>query len=128
MVIEWNADGTDYIAEGEIGDEEFRERWLELRPWFESASEKLTRRELRALLPSGSGTPSDITLFRWLERAVAARLLLREGNGHKHTPFRYWLPAHEAEWMQDPAYRFQREQETRAAELEQVLKSPRERS
>jgi hypothetical protein len=124
LVIEWNAEGTDYIAGGDVSDEEFRERWRELRPLFESAPGKLTRRELRSLLPSGLGTPSDRTLYRWLERAFTEGLLLREGNGHKNSPHRYWLPAREAEWMQDPLYRMHREHEETLAELKRLDKWP----
>jgi len=38
-------------------------------------------------------------------------LLRREGTGHKNAPFRYWLPAREAEWMKDPTYRLMRQDE-----------------
>lgn len=124
LVIELAADGSDYLPRGAVQDEDFREHWLRLLPYFESAPGKLTRRELRACLPVGKGTPSDATLYRWLERAVAERLLLRDGTGHCASPFRYWLPAREEEWMKEPLYKVMREDETVRAKLEQLLHQP----
>jgi hypothetical protein len=124
LVIEWAADGTDYLARGTLTDEEFREHWLELLPYFASAPSKLTRRELRNLLPTGRGAPTDRTLWRWLERAVAAGLLLREGSGHKTTPFRYWLPEREAEWMKDPLYLLAKIDEEARAKVERLTRRP----
>jgi hypothetical protein len=117
LVIEWTADGTDYLARGSVGDEQFHEHWAGLLPLFASAPGKLTRREVRALLPHGKGAPSEATLWRWLERGVAEGLLRRDGTGHKNEPFRYWLPAREAEWMQDPLYELRRRDEENRAEL-----------
>ncbi|HKI34040.1 MAG TPA: AAA family ATPase [Gemmataceae bacterium] len=126
LVIEWNADGSDYLTLGGVSDEEFREHWAGLLPLFESAPDKLTRRELRGLLPHGKGTPSEATLWRWLERAVAGGVLLREGNGHKNAPFRYWLPARETEWMKDPTYRLMRQDEEARAQVDRLRLSPPE--
>jgi len=123
-VIEWTADGTDYRGLGAVADEEYREHWEQLVGFFATAPEKLTRRELRALWPKGPGAPSEQTLYRWLERAVAGGLLHREGTGHRSTPFRYWLPAREAEWQADPRWRMQREYEARQAELAELLARP----
>jgi hypothetical protein len=124
LVIELTPEGADYLSRGETRDEEFREHWLQLLPWFESAPGKLTRRQLRACLPMGKGAPSDMTLYRWLERAVAEGLLLRDGTGHCTSPFRYWLPAREEEWMKEPLYRLMQEDEAIRARLEQVLHQP----
>jgi hypothetical protein len=123
-VIEWNADGTDYLSRGTTADEEFREHWLELVPYFASAPDKLTRRQLRSLLPSGRGSPTEQTLWRWLERAVAEGLLLREGTGHRDEPFRYWLPEREAEWMKDPLYVLAKMDRQALAELQRRLQRP----
>lgn len=117
LVIEWSADGTDYISRGDLVDEEFREQWLVLLGAFESAPRKLSRRELRTFWPAGREMPSDATLWRWLERAVERGLLLRDGGGHCDSPFRYWLPAREQEWLKDPMYRLRAEDEARRARL-----------
>jgi hypothetical protein len=44
-----------------------------------------------------------VTLWRWLQLA-AAGLVQVEGRGRRTDPFRYWLPAAEARWRQDPLY------------------------
>jgi len=54
------------------------------------------RARLRLLWPAGTGGPADVTLWRWLGRAVAGNLL-RDGTGHRSESYRYWLPAREAE-------------------------------
>ncbi len=47
-----------------------------------------------------SDKPADTTLKLWLNRAVEAGAILREGTGHKGDPFRYWLSATEARWRE----------------------------
>jgi hypothetical protein len=121
LVMEWTADGTDYRGRGAVEDEEYREHWEQLAAFFATAPEKLTRRELRALLPTGRSAPSDTTLWRWLDRAIAAQLLRRDGTGHRNAPFRYWTPAREAEWMNDPHMRWTLQQEADHAELMEAL-------
>ena len=44
LVIEWSADGTDYVGRGDVADEDFREQWGQLVPLFREAPRKLTRR------------------------------------------------------------------------------------
>ena len=124
LVVEWTADGTDYRACGEVADEDFREHWDQMAAFFASAPGKLTRQELRALWPAGRGGPADVTLWRWLERATDGGLLLRDGTGHRGTPYRYWLPAREAEWMKDPLYVLAKLDEAARAELERRIKPP----
>jgi len=132
LVIEWNADGTDYRGLGTVADAEYHAHWAQLEAFFATAPDKLTRRELRALWPSGPGAPSETTLYRWLDRAVKAQLLRCEGTGHKNAPFRYWLPAREAEWLADPLRRMRAEQEALLARLatqplEPIAKQPARR-
>jgi hypothetical protein len=44
-----------------------------------------------------------VTVWRWLDRAVAQGLLRREGTGRKNDPFRFWLPDQE-ERLQHPPW------------------------
>ncbi len=125
LVIEWSADGGDYLGRGAVADEEFRASWERMAGFFASAPDKLTRRELRALWPSGRGAPSEVTLWRWLERAVAEQLLRRDGTGHRNAPYRYWLPAREAEWLQDPLRRLLWEDEQARAALDDAPVPPK---
>jgi hypothetical protein len=101
LVIEWTADGTDYIACGTFFEEEFLRRWHSLRAVLDQAPHKLTRSDI-LLRWCSSKKPEKITLNRWLERGVSQGLLRRDGEGVRGHPFRYWLPEREAVWREDP--------------------------
>src|SRR5262249_61655766 len=103
LVIELNAAGTDYQACGEPEEVEFAQNWLRLQTVLGTASRKLTRVAIRASWPNAE-VPSEVSLWRWLEAAVARGLVCRDGNGHKSSPFRYWLAGQEEKWQQDPFY------------------------
>ncbi len=102
LVLELSADGTDYLGHGSFLDEEFSQNWKLLSSILASAPKKLTRHQIARRWPPGSEAPSGITLWRWLERAVAQALLLREGTGRKNDPYRYWLPGHEERLSRPP--------------------------
>ena len=103
-VIELNAEGTDYVSLGDLAEQEFIRGWPLLRLVLTGAHDKLTRREILDAWPADQERPSDTTLWRWLERAAARDLLLREGSGHRTEPFRYWLAEKEAVWRDDPIW------------------------
>ena len=94
LVIEWTADGADYIACGTFEDEEFARRWRAVRAVFAAAPHKLTRKDVLIRWPKGSRPPERISLLRWLLR--------KDGQGLRNKPFRYWLPEMEEAWRQDP--------------------------
>ena len=101
LVIELSADGTDYRSLGTVAELEFEERWRQLRPILEGATSKLTRRALLARWPRDERHPDPVTLWRWLDRAVAQGLLLRDGTGRKSDPFRFWLPEKDEAFSND---------------------------
>jgi hypothetical protein len=102
LVIELNADGTDYLVHEVVEASEFTRHWDRLRLVLEDAAAKLTRREVLAQWPEDLGRPSEVSVWRWLETAVAAGLVCREGTGGRTSPFRYWLPDREAPGQLDP--------------------------
>jgi hypothetical protein len=93
LVVELNAEGTDYVGHGSFVEEEFTQNWKRLLAVLGDALKKLTRTQILRRWPPGEEAPPAVTLWRWLERAVGQGLLLREGSGRKKDPFRYWLPA-----------------------------------
>jgi hypothetical protein len=109
IVLELNAEGTDYITHGNFHDDEFTRAWQHLRLVLEDAIDKRTRRQLLQDWPADFPAPTDTTLYRWLQRAVALKLVCQEGTGRKNDPFLYWLPDQEAKWRQDPMYEFQKQ-------------------
>jgi hypothetical protein len=100
-VIEWTADGTDYLSRGTFHEEEFALHWQVLHPLFAAAGWKYTRQEVARRWPSAP-RPDRSSLARWLERAAEQGLLRKDGRGHKSHPYRYWLPEREEAWRQDP--------------------------
>lgn len=100
LVIEWSADGTDYLSHGTFEDEEFGRQWRRLHAICADAPQKLTRLQIQERWQSRR-KPDRITLKRWLEQAVSRGLLRRDGKGLRSSPFRYWLPEKEEAWRQD---------------------------
>ncbi|HMF15398.1 MAG TPA: AAA family ATPase [Gemmataceae bacterium] len=91
LVIELNADGNDYTTHGDASAAEFSSNWDLVRAVLECAPGKLTRSEILASWPETHPAPAEVTLSRWLERAVGLGALLREGSGHRNDPYRYGL-------------------------------------
>ena len=102
LVIELNQAGTDYASLGDFATNEFDDGWPVLFGVLEDAERKLTRRELRDQWPEDFIKPDEITLWRWLDRAVADGRVLKAGTGRKNDPFKYWLHASEERWANDP--------------------------
>lgn len=127
LVLELNADGTDYRNLGDFEEDEFLASWERLRPILEAADGKLTRAEILRHWPPGCPRPADTTLWGWLKRAAALGLVCQEG-GKKGDPQRYWLPSREAVWRQDPLWQLEQQtEEARRATLEalnQMWKRP----
>jgi hypothetical protein len=100
LVIEWSADGKDYLALGNFQEEEFTRRWQRLRNVLAGAQRKLSRQEILGHWKGGT-TPELKTLKRWLDKAVRKGLVRQDGAGLREQPFRYWLPEKEDEWRKD---------------------------
>jgi hypothetical protein len=101
LVIEWTADGTDYLGHGTFQEEEFNRSWEILRRLLEQAPRKLNRVEIHKAWPM-KPAPDLSSVTRWLEQAVSAGLALGDGQGRRSHPYRYWLPGKEAIRSQDP--------------------------
>jgi hypothetical protein len=95
LVVELSADGTDYLAHGDIDDEELNEDFQGLNHVLEDAVTKLTRVEILEQWPDDYPVPERTTLWRWLDQAAKRGVLRQDGSGSKSDPFRYWLPGRE---------------------------------
>ncbi len=102
LVIELNADGTDYACHGDFVGEEFAGSWERLRAVLEDAARKLPRQELLKEWPADFPAPGATTLVRWLDQAAARGLVRVDGTGRKRAPVRSWLPGQEEKWADDP--------------------------
>ncbi len=104
LLLELNAEASDYIALADDYEDEFQSTWPVLRTVLEDARNKLTRDDILQEWPADFDKPAPSTLRKWLDRAVGRSLVAVEGSGRKSDPFRYWLPEREAVWKQDPLY------------------------
>jgi hypothetical protein len=102
LVIELTADGTDYRAHGDFQQDEFAASWKLVQAVLEEATCKQTRQQVLDQWPGHLKPPNEVTLWKWLDRAVAQGLLCQDGFGHKNDPFYYWLPGQIEAWRQDP--------------------------
>jgi hypothetical protein len=105
LVIELNAEGTDYAVLGDVTQDEFKVSWARVKAALTGAPARLTRREIAARWPDDDQPPSGTSLRRWLTEAVERGLLRCEGPGTREAPLRYWLPETEEAWKADPMYR-----------------------
>ncbi len=104
LLLELNAEGSDYLPVPDALEEDFQACWELLRLVLDDAPQKLTRQDIVAEWPPDFAKPHSTTLWRWLDGAVERGLIVCEGAGRKADPFRYWLPEREAVWKQDPLY------------------------
>jgi AAA domain len=119
-VIELTADGTDYLSLGDLAEQEFIRGWPLLRLVLTGAKDKLTRRQVLDEWPPDQSRPGDMTIWRWLDRAVERGLLLREGEGRKSEPHRFWLAEKEAIWSSDPLWMLRQQAEEGMKLLQQL--------
>jgi hypothetical protein len=104
LVIELNAEGTDYAAVGDVLEGEFKDNWARLKAALVGAPKKLTRREIVGRWIDDGSPPAETSLRRWLHEAITRGLLRCEGEGTPESPLRYWLPEAEQRWKDDPLY------------------------
>lgn len=104
LLFELNPDNADYTILEDTTVDDFTVHWDVLRMVLEDAKQKLTRLDILDEWPEDFTKPGPSTLRKWLASGVAEKLILTEGTGRKADPFRYWLPATEARWRQDPFY------------------------
>jgi hypothetical protein len=105
LLVQLNETGTDYeCLSDDFSDSEFLTNWAHVEKMLEGAKDKLTRKQLLADWLDGQQKPTDMTLWRWLDRAHSLNMVARDGAGCRNTPFRYWLPHKMEEWKKDPLY------------------------
>lgn len=109
-VLELTPDGLDYVSRGDFAQQEYADSWELLQQVLWSGTQKLTRQEIYQRWPKGERRPSDATLGRWLQRAVAQGQVRCDGTGRRGDPFYYWLPAHEELWASDLEARLYQEE------------------
>jgi hypothetical protein len=102
ILMEWTPDGADYVVHDIPVDEDFLRGWKPLRIVLEDAPTKFRRQDILDNWPPDYVTPSKVTLWRWLDRAVDEGLIKREGAGRCHSPYRYYLAEKIDQWLDEP--------------------------
>jgi len=93
VMVELNEEGTDYTVLEEKPIEDAYDRgWKALQIVLEDADRQLTITNVLEQWPQDHDLPSLRTLNRLLERATADKVIVRLGEGRKHSPFLYSLP------------------------------------
>ncbi len=117
LVLEWNAEGTDYLNHGDFEVDAFQENWRHLHVLLKDAQKKLTRKEILAHWPPDFPVPDPATLWRWLERAMQEGLVRMDGRGSWRWPYRYWL----AESESDPVFLYRSDMERSDEEVARLM-------
>jgi hypothetical protein len=71
LIIEWSADGTDYLSRGTSSELDFDHGWLVIKGILEQAEGPLTRRAVLRHWPESAVRPAKLTLWKWLGHAVS---------------------------------------------------------
>jgi hypothetical protein len=98
-VIEWTADGTDYLGLGPSAEPDFAHGWPVLRALLENADGPMTRRDLCRAWPDSAAAPAKKTLWKWLNRVVLEGHVLQHGSGTRNEPYEYSLPGMIEKWQ-----------------------------
>ncbi len=91
LVLELSADGTDYLAHGDLQEDDFAPQWAILEQILRSATYPLTRLEILRRWPRQQRKPDEATLWRWLQRVLGEGAVVQEGRGKRNDPFRFRL-------------------------------------
>jgi hypothetical protein len=95
LVLELNADGSDYLVRTNADGSALAQPWPELHHVLAQATDRLTQQTILERWPVEDHVPERSTLARWLQRATRQGLVCSCGSGYRGDPFRYWLPGHE---------------------------------
>jgi hypothetical protein len=98
-VIEWTADGANYLALGPSAEPDFARGWPVLQALLANAECPMTRRDIMRAWPDTAPTPAKQTLWRWLSRVVREGQVLQHGSGTCSDPYQYSLPDMIEKWQ-----------------------------
>src|SRR5260370_9888352 len=99
-VMEWSADGKDYLSLGRGAGPDFETGWPVLRQILENSEGPMPREEILRHWPERTARPRKSTLWEWLDRLMREGQVLCDGAGTKRDPHRYCLPGMEMKWQE----------------------------
>src|SRR5262249_2629924 len=83
LIIELNADGTDYLVRTDAAGIPLVKTWPEVQYILANATDKLSQQRILERWPVEDKRPDRSTLARWLKRATQQGLICCEGNGYR---------------------------------------------
>jgi hypothetical protein len=95
LIIELNADATDYHVRTDPIGTPLVQTWPEVHYILAYATDKLTQQNILERWPTEEDPPDRSTLSRWLKRATKQGLISSSGSGYRGDAFLYWLPGRE---------------------------------
>jgi hypothetical protein len=95
LIVELNADGTDYLLRTDAVGTPLVRAWPEVHCLLANTTDKLTLQTILERWPVEENLPDRSTLWRWLKRAMQQGLVCFEGSGYRGDAFVYWLPGRE---------------------------------
>ncbi len=98
-VIEWTANGADYLGLGPSAEPDFERGWPALQALLANTAGPLTRRAILRAWPESVPAPAKQTLWLWLDRLVREGHVLRNGRGTCKEPYSYQLPGMLEKWQ-----------------------------
>jgi hypothetical protein len=110
-VIEWTADGADYLGLGSSAEPDFARGWVVLKELLENATGPLKRRDIFRNWPDTAAIPAKQTLWKWLDQLVKEGRVLRNGLGTSQEPYKYHLPGTIEKWQANFLAEFMRQTE-----------------
>jgi hypothetical protein len=91
QIIEWTADGADYLVLPDTIDVTFDRAWSTIRRILTGFKDPQSAAAILRKWPPDSPPPSRASLHRWLAHAVERQLLACEASDRKNAPYQYWL-------------------------------------
>jgi hypothetical protein len=91
LAYEWDAAADEFRVVADPRDRQFEENWQAVLAVLQGRTGGITHQEIRRLWPDEAERPSETTLYDWLNRAHAKKLIRREGRGTRVNPWRYRL-------------------------------------
>jgi hypothetical protein len=91
LAYEWDAAADEFRVVADPRDRQFEENWQAVVAVLQGRTGAVTAKEIREVWPDEAERPKLATLYDWLNRGHAKKLIRREGRGTRVNPWRYRL-------------------------------------
>jgi hypothetical protein len=91
LAYEWDATADQFRVVGDPRELQFEENWQAVLAVLQARTVAVTTKEIRQFWPEDAERPSESTLYNWLNRAFAKKMVRREGRGNAKNPWKYRL-------------------------------------